>query len=41
MDTANNVWLVKVQQKDNQSITYFDFLVNAIEMKILNPTGEL
>lgn len=40
IDTTNNTWLIKVKP-ENEEITYLEFLVNAQEMKILNPTGEL
>jgi hypothetical protein len=40
IDTTNNTWLIKIKP-ENEEITYLEFLVNAQEMKILNPTGEL
>ena len=41
-DTAKNVYLVRVAEDIGvRYVTYYNFLVDANHMKILNPTGKL
>jgi hypothetical protein len=41
-DSAKNIYLVKVSEDNGGNfVTYFNFLVDANKMKILNPTGKL
>lgn len=41
-DTTKNIYLVKVAEDNGTNlVTYFNFLVDADKMRILNPTGEL
>ena len=41
-DTLKNIYLVKVcEDNGNNFVTYYNILVDANEMKILNPTGKL
>jgi hypothetical protein len=41
-DTANNIYIVKVgEDNGTNAVTYFNFLVNANTMQIINPSGKL
>lgn len=41
-DTTKNIYLVKVSEDNGSNlVTYFNFLVDANKMTILNPTGKL
>ena len=41
-DTTKNIYLIKVAEDNGTNlVTYFNFLVDANKMRILNPTGKL